>query len=260
MDFSFDLYTHAISPVLQIGLLTGIIYWLLRSLERIAAGVKLKGLALVLGGIAVAAYLADLARLQAISWLLENTISFAAVILAIVFQSEVRRLFTRMGRWLPSAGKRSNQEIIDPLVEAVSYMAERRIGALIVLERSDHLDDYIDSSPLDCDVTGKSLPTLFWKDSPLHDGAVIVRDGRVAAAGAILPLTENHEFKDLHGTRHRAGIGISEDTDALAILVSEETGTISLADRGRLVRGLNKADLEILLRRSFTPAARRSAL
>ncbi len=250
-------YVHYIIPVLEIGVLFAVFYWLLLSLERISAAVKLKGLAIAVIVIALAAILARIANLHAISWLLENSISFSAIILAIVFQPEVRRLFTRMGGLLPTHQSGDTEQAVDQIVEAVEYMSSRRIGALIVIERSDHLDNYINSSPLDCQLTSKSLATLFWKDSPLHDGAVIVRGGRIAAAGVILPLTENYEYKDLSGTRHRAGIGISEDTDAFAILVSEETGGISVADKGRLQRELNREDLEILLGRIFGMRLRR---
>ncbi len=128
-------------------------------------------------------------------------------------------------------------------------------GALIVIERADRLDNYITSSPLDCELTAKSLVSLFWKDAPLHDGAVIVRGGRIAAAGVILPLTSNPEYKSLSGTRHRAAIGIGEDTDALALVVSGETGQISMADRGQFTRGLTRQDLEILFARVFRAAA-----
>lgn len=250
-DDPYDVYVYVVSPVLQIGVLFVILYWLLRSLERVSAAVKLKGMALAIVLIAVAAMVSRVAQLHALNWLLENSISFSLIILAIVFQPEVRRLFTRMGGWLPTHGPVDTAEVLDQIYDAVDFMASRRIGALIVIERGDHLDDYIAQSPLDCELTSKALVTLFWKDSPLHDGAVIIRNGRISAAGVILPLTENFEYKDLSGTRHRAGIGISEDTDAVAILVSEENGTISVADRGRLMRDLTMDDLRILLGRLF---------
>lgn len=254
---AFRLYVVWISPLIQIGLLTVLIYWLLLSLERISAAVKLKGLALAVILIALSAMGARFGRLHAITWLLENSLSFAFIILAVVFQPEVRRLFTRIGGLLPRHNIGDMGEAIDQIVQGVDYMSQRRIGALIVVERSDHLDNFINASPLDCQLSAKALASVFWKDSPLHDGAVIVRGGRIAAAGVILPLTENLEYKDLPGTRHRAGIGISEDTDALAVLVSEESGTISVADRGKLTRGLSSDDLAILLGRIFGPAARR---
>lgn len=247
----YSVYVLYLSPLIQIIVLAVLIYWLLSALERISAGLKLKGLAITIAAVVAAAILARLARLHAITWLLENAISFSAIIVAIVFQNEVRRLFSRMGGWLPSHSDGDNANVIEQVIDAVDFMASRRIGALLVIERTDRLDDYIAASPLDCEITAKSLCTIFWKDSPLHDGAVIVRGGRVAAAGVILPLTENFEYKSLSGTRHRAAIGISEDTDGLAVVVSEERGAISVADRGKLLPDLSRDDLAILLGRAF---------
>jgi diadenylate cyclase len=247
--------------IAEIGILAVLIYHLLLALERISAGGKIKGISLFLAVVVAAWMLARLLQLHAITWLLQASIGFSAVVLVVVFQPELRRLFTRMGGIFPridaTAGPHGALNVVPQLVDAMVYMASRRIGALIVLERNDRLDDYINSSPLDCELTAKSLTALFWKDSPLHDGAIIVRDGRVAGAGVILPLTDNVEFKSLSGTRHRAAIGISEDTDALALVVSEETGQISMADKGALVRGLSRQDLELLLGRVFRVAAHR---
>ncbi len=244
---------------IEIAILYLMLYWLLVGLERISAGGKLKGLSLAVAGLVCAAMVARVAQLHAISWLLQASIGFSAIIMGVVFQPELRRLFTRMGGLFPNQDLSANASIIQQMIDAITSMADRRIGALIVVERSDRLDDYINTSPLDCEVTAKSVMSLFWKDTPLHDGAMIIRDGRIAAAGVILPLTENIEYKHLPGTRHRAGIGISEDTDALALLVSEETGSISVADRGKLNRGLTRQDLEILLGRTFAGHVRRSS-
>lgn len=231
------------------------VYWLLRALERISAGGKIKGISVVLA-LVVAAWLgARWLDLHAISWLLQTLVGFSAIILIVVFQPELRRLFSRLGGILPQGQQATGLHLVGPLVEALMHMGERRIGALIVIERNDRLDNFITSSPLDCELTAKSLVSLFWKDAPLHDGAVIVRSGRVAAAGVILPLTSNPEYKSLSGTRHRAAIGISEDTDALALVVSEETGQISMADRGQFTRGLTRQDLEILFARVFRSAS-----
>lgn len=230
------------------------VYWLLRALERISAGGKIKGISLVLAAVVGAWLAARWFDLHAISWLLQTFVGFSAVILIVVFQPELRRLLSRLGGILPQGQQSAGPHLVAPLVEAMQVMAERRIGALIIIERNDRLDNYVASSPLDCELTARSLVALFWKDSPLHDGAVIVRGGRIAAAGVILPLTASSEFKSLSGTRHRAGIGISEDTDALALVISEETGQISMADRGQFTRGLSRPDLEQLFARLFRAA------
>lgn len=255
----WPVLSYYLRSAVEILVLYVLLYYVLMSLERIAAGGKLRGVTVALAVIIVAAMIARLTQLHAITWLLQASVSFIAIILGVIFQPELRRLFTRLGGLFPNQDLSAHASIIGQLVEAITFMADRRIGALVVIERSDRLDNYINSSPLDCEVTAKAIATLFWKDTPLHDGGMIIRDGRIAAAGVILPLTENIEFKHLPGTRHRAGIGISEDTDALAILVSEETGTISVADRGKLLRGLTRQDLEIVLGRVFAANSRRES-
>ena len=226
-----------------------------RARPFISPPAEMKGISLALAGVVCAWLLARVFQLHAISWLLQAMIGFSALILIVIFQPELRRLFSRLGGFFPGATEPAGAAVLPQLVEAVAYMASRRIGALIVIERNDRLDSFISSSPLDCELTGKALISLFWKDAPLHDGAVVVRGGRIAGAGVILPLTDNPEYKGLSGTRHRAAIGISEDTDALALVVSEETGAISIADKGSLTRGLSRQDVEILLGRVFRAAA-----
>ncbi len=251
--------TWYLRSALEIGILAVVIYYVLLALERISAGGKIKGISLAFAGVVAAWMLARVLQLHAITWLLQASIGFSALVLIVIFQPELRRLFSRLGGFFPGTGDQGGPSALPQLVEAITYMASRRIGALIVVERMDRLDNYISSSPLDCELTAKALIALFWKDSPLHDGALIVRGGRVAGAGVILPLTDNPEFKGLSGTRHRAAIGISEDTDALALVVSEETGAISIADKGNLTRGLSRQDVEILLGRVFRAAAAASA-
>jgi diadenylate cyclase len=243
---------------LEILIIFTVIYYLLLALEKISAGGKLKGLSLSLALVVLAWMGARWAQLHAITWLLQAGIGVSAIVMAVVFQPELRRLFTRLGGFFPNPDPGGNANVVGHLIDAIAYMSSRRIGALLVLERSDRLDDYVNSSPLDCEITTKSVTTIFWKDSPLHDGAMLVRGGRIAAAGVILPLTNNIVFKDLSGTRHRAAIGISEDTDALALVVSEETGQISMADRGKFSRDLSRQDVEIVLTREFRGGHHRS--
>ena len=216
---------------------------------RWIAGLK-PGVAITISAVVAAAFLARLAQLHAITWLLENAISFSAIILAIVFQSEVRRLFSRMGGWLPSHLAGDTASVIDQLLDAVEFMASRKIGALLVIERTDRLDDYVAASPLDCEITPKILCTIFWKDSPLHDGAMIIRNGRISAAGVILPLTENFEYKDLSGTRHRAAIGIQKTPTHSAWWCRRDRHDFC-SDNGKLITPLTREDLGILLSRSF---------
>jgi diadenylate cyclase len=257
MQIEWSDVVYYLRSSIEVLIIFVVIYNLLLALERISAGGKLKGLSLTLALVVIAWMVARFAQLHAITWLLQAGIGVSAIVMAVVFQPELRRLFTRLGGFFPNQDLSSNQAIVGHLIDALAYMSSRKIGALIVFERSDRLDDYIDSSPLDCEITAKSVTTIFWKDSPLHDGAMIVRNGRIAAAGVILPLTNNNEYKHLSGTRHRAGIGISEDTDALVLMVSEESGQISMADRGKINRGLSHQDIEIVLTREFRAGGRR---
>ena len=244
---------------LEIGILWLAIYALLRALERISAGGKIKGLALMLGLLVGLWLLARFFQLHAITWLIQAGIGFGALALVVVFQPELRKLAARMGAIFPQADARGGAQAALQIIDAVTYLAQRRIGALIVLERTDRLDDLVSSSPFDCELTAKALISVFWKNAPLHDGAVVLRGGRIAAAGVILPLTSNPEYASLSGTRHHPAIGVSEETDALALVVSEESGAISLADKGRLVRELSRQDLEILLGRVFRTGSLRTA-
>ncbi len=242
---------------IEILIITVLIYYLLTAMERISAGGKLRGVTLILALVVVAWMIARAAQLHAITWLLQAGIGVSALVMAVVFQPELRRLFTRMGGYFPNQDLSGNAAVISHLGEAISSLASRRIGGLVVFERNDRLDDYVVSGPLDCEISAKLVMTIFWKDTPLHDGAMIVRHGRIAAAGVILPLTNNPAYRTLSGTRHRAGIGISEDTDALVLMVSEETGQISMADRGQFTRGLTRQDVELILTREFRAGGRR---
>lgn len=250
-DGSGEIYIHYIRPVLEIGILTVLIYWVLLAVDRISAGGKVKGMAIALSIVVAAAWGASQAQLHAITFLLSAAISFSAVILAVVFQPELRRLFVRMGSLLSSHEQGGNEQLLDCLAESMALLAKDKIGALVVLERNDHLDNYIATGPFECGISVRSFQTIFWKNSPVHDGAVIIRRGNIVAAGVVLPLTQNFEYRMMSGTRHRAGIGISEETDAIAVLVSEETGHISWTEKGKMKEGLSREELLIHLRRVF---------
>jgi diadenylate cyclase len=255
-----SFWWYIFRSLLEVSALYLLIYWVLIAFERTSGGGKIRGISLIVAAVLASAGAAQILQLHAISWLLQTALGLSAIVVCVVFQPELRRLLTRMGGLFPNQDLSSHAGIIEDLVESVGFMADRRIGALIVIERNDRLDDYVNSSPIDCELTAKTVTSFFWKDSPFHDGAMIVRDGRIAAAGVILPLTENPEYKHLSGTRHRAGIGISEDTDALVVLVSEETGSISVADRGKFLRGISRQDLESMFSRLFIARRRTRAV
>lgn len=196
----------------------------------------------------------------AFRWLLNNIVTAAVVAIPIIFQPELRRALERVGRTgfstLFSRAPTFNQDeqVIEAICAAASRLSERRHGALIVLERNDGLDEFINTGvPLDSQVSPQLFLTVFWPKTELHDGAVIIRQGRVASAASVLPLSSGRNLTDRKlGTRHRAGLGISEISDALCVIVSEETGRISVANRGRMIRRLDANRLRTILTAFYT--------
>jgi len=214
-------------------------------------------------------YVSRLAPLQTLNWLIRNLLVYVVFAAIVIFQSDIRRALAHFGRapffrYFTRAD--GAEEVIEEVVVATTMMAAHRTGAIVVLEREIGLRNYIESGiPLDAALTYDLLVTIFQPKSPLHDGAVIVQEGRVAAAACFLPLTVSPRFGRDLGSRHRAAVGITEECDAVAVVVSEESGQISLALDGKLERGLDadrlRARLEALLlygrpaRRTGPPAA-----
>ena len=199
---------------------------------------------IALGGfVLVVLYWASvLFNLQTVNWLLRTFLPFLVFGIIVVFQAEIRKGLAHLGRapFLGGAARRRQEEIVDEVVLAATSLASERTGAIIVLEREMGLRSYVETGiALDAVVTYDLLVSIFHPATPLHDGAVVIQGNRVAAAACFLPLTVNPELSRTLGSRHRAAIGLSEDTDAVAIAVSEETGTISVVEGGRIRRGLD---------------------
>lgn len=208
----------------------------------------------------VATWLTDVVHMYTLNWILTRFIEVGIIAIVIVFQPELRRALERFGgrtmlRFADPLSNRSvEQNAIAATVTACEIMAKERVGVLLVFERRTSLEEYFMTGTLiDAKVTDQLLRNLFFKNSPLHDGAVIIRHGRVAAAGCVLPLSENTHLSSDLGTRHRAGIGMSEASDAVVVIVSEETGTISVAIGGMLKRHLAPQTLEKLLTNELLP-------
>jgi diadenylate cyclase len=177
--------------------------------------------------------------------LLSPSLTILVVSLVILFQPELRRAFTRLGE-NPAFGRLAPRSATLGRIisEAAERMSRRKVGALVAIERSTGLSTFMEGSVhLNCELQPQLLESIFQQGGPLHDGAVLIRDGRIAAAGCLLPLSENPDIGSDYGTRHRAAIGITEDTDAIAIVVSEETGNIAVAVRGELQRVRTPRDL-----------------
>lgn len=203
--------------------------------------------------------------LNTITWLVQSTATMIIVAIPVVFQPELRRALAHIGQGDIFRGELlfprksvSPPKAIDEVVTSVRYLARQKIGALIILERNTGLNEFIETGTvLDGLVTAELLSTIFFPNSPLHDGAVIIQNDRIAAAGAVLPLTEGMRqggSKSQFGTRHRAAIGLTETTDALAIVVSEETGIVSVASGGQLRRHITEEQLAELLKNAFVQA------
>lgn len=239
-----------LNDVLDIVIVTFIIYSLLSFIRETRAQQLLKGLTIII----VAYFAADFLKLHTISWILKGTFTIGIFALIVVFQPEIRRALEVMGRThLTNRGKAAvdkehAKHVVDEIVAAVDSFSKSRTGALIVFERETVLKDIDETGiVINADVSQELLGNLFYVGSPLHDGAVIIKGDKVIAAGCVLPLTENKELNKSLGTRHRAGIGITENSDCLTLIVSEETGVISAAENGKLERFLDKKSVEKIL-------------
>jgi diadenylate cyclase len=237
--------------VFEVILLATVLYWILRFLQESLGPSVLRGLAFFIVILfVVLLFVAQRFEMRVITALLTNFPEFFAIALLIIFQPELRRALVRLGE-SPLLRKvfRPKGDVISTIVTAATAMSEKQIGALIALEREVPLTPYVDGGiKMDSRITTELLVTLFHPGTPLHDGAAIIRDDRLVAAGCLFPLTENPVVSRGLGTRHRAGIGVTEQSDAITIMVSEETSAISLAVRGIITRGLTPEELERTLR------------
>lgn len=242
-----------LADVLDIAILSFLLYKGLWMLRKSSSGRVLKGILILL----LAMFLSSEIPLTATSFLLNRVVEWGTLVLVVLFQPELRRLLERVGSsrfgLAFGANKTSNTETIESAIlettEAYTSMSHDKVGALMVFERQNLLDDVIKTgTPLDCAISSELLKNIFWNKAPLHDGAVVVRDGRIVGAGCMLPLSGNVNLSRDLGMRHRAGIGMSEHSDAVVVIVSEETGSISAAVGGMLKRHLAPETLERLLR------------
>lgn len=234
------------TDVIDVIIVSFIAYYVIKYVRSTRAAQLVYGLAIVLG-----VYLfSDVLNLYTLNWLLKNLLSVGLIALVVVFQPELRRALEFLGRGKFTARGFSVERAklsanVDIIVRAIDYFAARKEGAIIVVENETALQDVADTGTmLDATLTEPLLENIFYKGSPLHDGAVILRADRILAAGCVLPLTENPNLSKDLGTRHRAGIGITEVSDALVLIVSEETGIISMARDGKLSRFLDLKAVE----------------
>lgn len=243
--------------VIDMAVIAYIVYKLFMLIKETRAEQLIKGIFVLV----FATWASGFFRLYTVNWLLRNTMTVGVIALLIVFQPELRRALEFLGRGgiilgnpLNGSYDKEAQRLIDEITAAVQVFAKEKIGALIVLERETGIGEIIETGiEIDAALSSQLLQTIFAINTPLHDGAVIIRNKRIASAGCLLPLTENQSLSKELGTRHRAGLGISENSDAIAIIVSEETGVISTAKEGRLSRYLDAKMLKEMLASQYRP-------
>lgn len=235
-----------------------VVWFLIYRLFELVRGTKavqlLKGVAIFIG----IRIVAELIGLHTLSWLMNQVISYGVIAAIIIFQPEVRRGLEHLGR--SAFFKTSKKEELDDermilaFDKAIQYMSKRKIGALVTIQRSTGLDEYIETGiDLDADITGELLINIFIPNTPLHDGAVIVKDGKIAVASAYLPLSDSMLIPKEFGTRHRAAVGISEVSDALTFIVSEETGGVSITLSNDFLHDLTQEEYLAVMRRELLP-------
>ena len=235
-----------VRDLIDVLLVTAGIYWLLLLIRGTRAVQILVGLIVLL----VLSLASEIFQLVTLRQILDNFLGSAVLIIVVLFQHDIRRALARVGRgFFPTVSAQEASQLLEEVVRAAQTLAQKRVGALVVLERETQLDDQIEAgTSLDAAVSKELLTSIFLPYSPLHDGAVVVQRGRLAYAGCILPLTLREDLPEGVGTRHRAAVGITEETDAVVIVVSEENATISVVLRGEMVQGLDAPRLRVVLR------------
>lgn len=243
--------TEILRSVLDVAIMAYVIYHILvliRGTRAVQMGI---GLLFI-----IFAYLGSRAfHLATVNWVLENFFSSFVVLLIIVFQADLRRALVHFGQrsFLDRLSKQEKAVSIEEVTRAADRMAQARVGAIIVLERAADLSDYVQEGvSIDAKISREILQAIFHTRSPIHDGAVVIQKGRVAAAGVFLPLTTNPSISKALGTRHRAAIGLTEEVDAVTVVVSEETGKISLVVEGQITRDVDPPTLRKVLTSQFT--------
>jgi diadenylate cyclase len=237
--------------LIDIAIIAMIIYRLLLLIRGTRAMQMVLGILMTIG---FAFFISQVYPLTTLKWLMDKFYSSIIIIIVILFQEDIRRVLSRMGKKtvFPTHEQASSRQVLDDIARAATGLAGKKIGALIVIERNIILSRYVDIGVLiDARISKELLVSIFHPTSPIHDGAVIIQQGRIAAAGCFLPLTRDEDVDPNFGTRHRAAIGISQETDALALAVSEETSTISLMVDGKVSRNLDGKELRRLLKESL---------
>lgn len=244
---------------LSIALDVLIIWYLVYRLIMLIRGTKAVQLAKGIVFIFIVRIVAGLLQLHAVTYIVDQIVSWAVIGIIVIFQPEIRRGLERLGRTPIFSGRGESEhaqsvKMVNELDKAIQYMSKRRIGALITIQQDTGLDDYIETGiKLDADISGELLINIFIPNTPLHDGAVIITNNRIAVAAAYLPLSDSSMIPKQLGTRHRAAVGISEVTDAITIVVSEETGGVTITRNGRFLLDLSRDEYLKYLNAQLVP-------
>jgi len=250
-----QLLERLMSPraILDVLVVAFIIYWLLWVAQGTRALTLIRGIVTLFAALFLIGWALEL---DTLNWILRTVWPALLIAIPVIFQPELRRAFEQLGHtgsWLrnpfPNQDAIATDRAVDEIVRAASQLSRLRYGALVVIERETGLQDYVSKGvSLDAEISRQLLINIFFPNSPLHDAAVIIQGDRILAASVVLPLTDNISASSQLGTRHRAAIGVTEESDALAVVVSEETGQMSVAHSGRLIRNLDQDRLRRVLR------------
>lgn len=250
-NFTFALISEIkINYIIDILVMAYVFYKLLGLIKETRAEQLVKGFLIIL----LIAKISEWGKLYAINYVLQSTLTIGVIALVILFQPELRKALEHLGRsqWVLTSGRRGIDDeykiTINEIADAASVMSRKKIGALIVIERAIGINDIVETGTItDAKVSADLLMNIFYPKSPLHDGAVVIKNHRIMAAGCLLPLSSNKYISKELGTRHRAAMGMTESSDALIVIVSEETGAISMAVEGKLQRFLDPSTLKELM-------------
>lgn len=235
-----DILNMIWKPFIEISILWFIIYRLLLFIKGTRAVQVLRGIIIIV----IIFFITQQMRFDVINWIFTKLFALSVIAFLIVFQPEMRSGLARIGREKVFGNIITEERTIEEIAKSASVLARKKVGAIIAIQREVSLEPYIESGvEIDSNLTSELLNTIFMPNTPLHDGGIIVHGDRLVAAGCLFPLTQNPDINKLLGTRHRAALGLSEETDAICIVVSEETGSVSIANAGKLTRDLDRERL-----------------
>ena len=244
-----------ISDTVDIAIVSIFIYWILLLIKGTRAVYMLLGLIISI----LLFKISTVGELVTLNWILTNFFGSLLLIIVVVFQNDIRRALTQLGKspFLAPSSVFEKIQDMEELIKTVVSLANKKIGALIVLERSAVIDEYVEKGiAINSDISKELITSMFLPVSPIHDGAILIQKGKITQAGCFLPLTINPKISPLVGTRHRAAIGLTEETDAIVVVVSEEKGTISIAQGGELISSMDATSLRSILQTYFSGKAK----